>query len=671
MNVNTSSQRINPGENLGKRERVTSVYNNHRHNDLDLDPYAETRPYNPYEQGTYWGKFSAMYPNIQGYPFRVVRGNTDDPDLETSHYVADSGKIAGDKTGYTIVAKDVLDFAEGNKTLCPAPSSGLLGSAISAGDSSVTLTPTGIGDEEYPASFDASIGDESVICTRTGDAVTFVTRGAYFSTAVEHDEGDTLQIMESFVSVNASEILERLLGYTQTPAAYYNQSQWDQQVAIVNSPNLTARVAEPTEVYKLIQELMVDMALDIRTDIVNKKVIMTFLINQTPTMVITDDVMVGTPNAKFYEDKRVDLFFMSFGRRSPLEKMDEAKNYPATVVRPTTDPVSLLMGNPAAIRRHYSRWIPSTLRAQASQTAAFIVGRYGRAPRGLSGSIKATMAPALGQIVSTTVSLFEDEYGATPTIPMQVVSLSKDLGNYSIELEEFRAAEFDPNQQTIIVSLTEPALNMGGFDTMRGLYNSIYPFAIPADSIIRFEADLGVVFGSASTDDTSGFSIYLGDWPEVASDNVTIQIVGLIIAGKGGKGGVPIGLPGPSNGGDGGPALYTRVDVELIDCTVGGGGGGGGGARKESILGEDYVAFGGGGAGYVGGAGHVVGTVTSGGAGENDSGQAIGGSGGNLGSSGFPGSQPGTSGGDPGVAIDGDSYVTRSGTTTVSGPVVN
>lgn len=655
VSVTTSSQRINPGENLGKRERVNCTFSNHPHNDQDLDPYVDERDYNPYEQGTFWGKWAAMYPNLQGYPARVIRGflGQDFDDMERSHYICEKGEIAGDKAGYSLSLKDVLDFAEGNKTLCPPPSNGLLSAAITSSSSSVTLMPAGVG-AEYPASFDASIGDESVICTRVGDVVTFTQRGAYFSVADAHDEGDTLQIMESFVSQNVSQILERLLDYTQTPAEYYNQTQWDQQVAIVNSPNLTARIAEPTEVFKLIQDLMTDMALDIHTDVVAKKVDMKFLINQTPVMTLTDDV-IDQPKARFYDDKRVDLFFMSFGRRNPLEKMDVIKNYPTTIVRQSTNPFAIVNGNPAAIRRHQSRWIPSTLRTQASKTAEFIVGRYEIAPRGLSCLIKNTFAPSLGQVVNLRTSVFEDAYGQTPTIPMQVVSLSKAQGNYSMELEEFRTAPLTPGDGDIIVSLTDNMLNLGEFETLRDIYDSIYPTAIPVDAIIRFEADPGVVFGSSSALD---FAVYFGDWPEIAADNVTVQIIGLTIAGRGGDGSSGVGS-------DGGGAFYTRYPVDLIDCIIGGGGGGGGGIIST------LTKIGGGGAGYLAGSGHESGALMTGGAGDTSDDATVGssGSGGDLGQPGNP-SATGTAGGDAGIAIDGVSYCTLT-TTTVYGAQIN
>lgn len=664
--VQTNAQRINPGENLGRRERVTCSFFNHRHNDLDLDPYASERSYNAYEKGTYWGRFAAMYPNVQGYAARVIRGNSAQllSEMETSHYIADVGKIAGDKMGYGLTLKDVLDFAEGNKTLLPPPSLGLIGADISLADTSVTLTPSGVG-ASYPASFLASIGDESVDCTISGDTVTFMSRGVRGSLAAEHKEGDTLQITEAFVSQNISQILERLLGSTDTPLDYYNQSQWNAQVAIVNSPNLTAYIASPTPVFELIQDLMRDMALDIHTDVIAKKIIMRFLVDQIPTFEINDRNIIDTPAASFYEDKRVDLFFMSFGRRNPLLKMDEQINYPTTIVRPSSNPSSFLMGNPSAIRRHNSRWIPAILRAQASQTAAFIVGRYEIAPRGLMCKMKADMAPQLAQICNVKTSVFEDAFGDTPTIPMQVVAVSKSQGNYAIELEEFRAAAFDPDELNIIVYLAENMIGLGEFSTLRDLYDSIYPYAIPAGATVRFEADSGVIFGSTVPAITD-FALVVGDWPEVAGSGLTLQIANLTIAGRGGDSG---GLYSDSlNAQNGGSGIHTRVPLELIDCIVGAGAGGGGGVYDAAF---NALGRGGGGAGYPVGLGYENGTTLTGGAGQYV-GVATAGNGGDLGDSGSVGTGATVgAAGVAGVAVDGISYITITGTTTIYGTQIN
>jgi len=675
--VTTSSQRINPAENLGKRERVTCSFFNHRHNDNDLDPYAHLRPYIPYEQGTYWGKFAAMYPNVQGYPMRVWQAASDLSDYTVSNYVADVGQVLGDKTGYSLTGKDVLDFAEGNKTLCPTPSNGILSAAITSSSTSLTLSPAGIG-AEYPTAFEAYIGDEWVSCTRVGDVVTLVQRGMFGTVANAHEKDDTLQVAEVFLSKNVSQILERLLSYTNTPAEYYNQAQWDQQVALVNSPFLTARIGNPTPVFELIQDFMRDMALDIHTDVIAKKIVMYFLINQVPVMEINDQNIIDTPQAKFYDDKRCDLFLFSFSRRNPLLKMDEPSNYSATIVRPSNNQVVASLGNPPAIRRHYSRWVSGLLRPQASQSTEFFVGRYEFAPRGLMCKMKTDMAPQLAQVVTVKTSVFEDAYGRTPSIPMQVVSCSRGQAHAMLELEEFRVAPFQPDALTIIVSLTDDMLNMGGFATLRDMYNSIYPAAIPVGATVRFVASSGVVFGASSGSPAGGFSVVLGDWPEATDGDAFIVIDGLYIAGRGGRGGYKDGTFVQVDGENGSNALYTRVPITLHDCVVAGGGGGGGIARLSSTYGG-----GGGGAGREFGLGGTIdprttlfdgenGTLTDGGDGNEFffGGVNRGGDRGQPGV-GFSNSYVTSAGGAAGLAVDGDSYLTITGSTVFYGARIN
>lgn len=670
--VSIDAQRINPGENLGKRERVTISFANHTHGDTDLDPYVEDRDYNPVDRGTYWGKFAAMWPNISGYPLRIIRGTVGDSyaDMERSHYVASEGKLTGDKSGYQITAKDALDYAEGNKSLCPLPSEGVLASDITETTSSVTLAPPGIGDT-YPDEFNASIGDEAVRCTRSGDVITFTERGAFFTTAEEHDEGDTLQIMASFEQMRPDQILTALLSYTSLPQSIYDTDAWEQSSRIIGAPRYTGYVSEPTEVFKLIEEIMVDFALDIHADVVRNKIVMEYLVLKSPSAELSDDVIDG-PKATFYPRKRVDLLYFSFGRKNPLEKMDEPKNYPTTLVRPSENPRAILQGNLPAIRSHYSRWIPGALRSEASNSARFIVTRYEIAPRGLTCTIPATFAPKLSDIILMRTSVFEDEWGGSPQIPMQVVKCQQGQGNYSLELEEFRASSFDPvdpddpDPRPTVIALDEDRLNMGDFNSLRELYDFYYgDVPIPDNAEIHFEANPGVVFGSVWTTENDGvtplFAVDVGDWPEV-SRGVTISIFDLTILGAGGN----AGRTGP--GLRGGPALKTRVPIRLVRCVVGGGGGGGGGA---SVLANStyYMAEGGGGAGRNPGRGFRNGTDLTGGTGQNNQWQAIGGNGGDIGKPGQR-SITGQVGGLPGVAIDGASFVTLVDT-DVYGPTQN
>ena len=68
--------RISLGEDLGQRESVSLTFVDQPHADTGagFDKYVRERPYNPYEQGTLWGKFRARHPFMTGRPLRLYRG---------------------------------------------------------------------------------------------------------------------------------------------------------------------------------------------------------------------------------------------------------------------------------------------------------------------------------------------------------------------------------------------------------------------------------------------------------------------------------------------------------------------------------------------------------------------------------------------------------------------
>jgi hypothetical protein len=228
--------------------------------------------------------------------------------------------------------------------------------------------------------------------------------------------------------------------------------------------------------------------------------------------------------------------------------------------------------------------------------------------------------------------------------------------------------------------------NVNDFN-LRAAHDALYPAPTGSESPpINVIATIqpGVIVGSTSTA-TPAFDV--GDWPEGMA--ITVYVRGRI-QGRGGDGG-NAGKNGANTatyrrGQDGGNALYTRHAINLIldegDGEIwGGGGGGAGGAIKDS---GKQAGSGGGGAGTLGGQPgaegngsnpiHIgePGTATQGGdggqatTGEAQSG-AAGGAPGVDGESHGGGSFQFTSGGAAGPAIDGVSFVTKTGTGDIRG----
>jgi hypothetical protein len=195
------------------------------------------------------------------------------------------------------------------------------------------------------------------------------------------------------------------------------------------------------------------------------------------------------------------------------------------------------------------------------------------------------------------------------------------------------------------------------------------------DGVIPLTANVtinnGVYLGSTTTstpafDTGTGFPA--GSYLLLFNNNGNIVGAG----GRGGNGGA-YGTNG-DNGSPGGLALRAQVPINInnLGLIAGGGGGGGGGLSVNLGVGSDWRGGGGGGGGrgYVGGdggsggPGNISGSsggqgsaLSPGGGGASGwNANGNGGSGGDLGAAGNPGYV--AAGGQPGAAINGNSFIT-------------
>lgn len=157
---------ISLGENLGQRATLEVTFEDHRHSDTGQggDKYLADRAYDPFKQGTYWGKFRARHPYVRGNAMRLIRGFVGDAlaDMETHHFIVESFDGPGADGSYKLIAKDVLKLADSDRAQAPRLSNGYLVADITDAASTLTLTPSGIGDLEYNASGYVAIGGKEI-----------------------------------------------------------------------------------------------------------------------------------------------------------------------------------------------------------------------------------------------------------------------------------------------------------------------------------------------------------------------------------------------------------------------------------------------------------------------------------------------------------------------------
>jgi hypothetical protein len=153
---------ISLGKDLGQRATLTASFKDHKHI-FGSDSF---------DSGSFWGKWRAKYgTRLRGIPIRWINGLLGQAlsAMETRHFIIESTDGPNMQGVYTITAKDALKFADGDRAQAPVLSNGSLVADITNVATSLTLTPVGIGDVEYPHTGYIAIGGEEIVSfTRIG-----------------------------------------------------------------------------------------------------------------------------------------------------------------------------------------------------------------------------------------------------------------------------------------------------------------------------------------------------------------------------------------------------------------------------------------------------------------------------------------------------------------------
>jgi hypothetical protein len=692
------------------------TFKDHRWGDTGegFDKYRTERTYNPFEQGTFWGKFRARQPYLRGRSLRVIRGLLGQTlaQMETRHYVVESFDGPTPDGIYTLVAKDVLKLADGDRAQAPGLSPGRLLNGIDDNDASLTLTPTGSGDD-YPASGHAAIGGKEIVeFTRSGDTLT-ITRAQKNTTAQSHSAGDRVQLVLSYDAEDPADIIRDLLvNYAGIDSDFIPLSSWQTETGTYLNRLYTADIAEPTSVAKLVSELIEQAALSIWWGDEDQLIRLRVIRQITTDAATFDETLIekGSLQTREQPETRLSQIWTYFAKRNPLEGQEDPDNYRSVEAQVDAD-AEVDYGTPA-IRKIFSRWIPFGGRSIAERMNLLLLSRFRDPPRRFNLRLPARtgdgvrrISPTLGDGYRLEAWPLQEPTGEADSVPIQVTRLDPAEDFYAVEAEEqliaLQTAE-DLSQRTVTIDSNSYNLNL------RTLHDALYSEPTGAESppiTVTFIVESGVVVGSTST---SNPAIHVGSWPTgvvlILENNGRIQGKGG--AGKRGSSGSNIADHAPEPGLPGGPALYTREAItldNLLGEIFGGGGGGGGGAGGGNTTYPDYElgpgvgrgGGGGGGSGTDGGDGGPGGKRAGGGEGGADGDPGTDDTGGLGGAKGWPESGDGGDGGDPGQpgddgddssgaffragatggaagsAIDGDSFVTITNTGDIRGPQVN
>ena len=378
------------GKGLGNRAVAKVTLSDHAWHDRDVDKYFDERTYVAEETGTYWGKWLARNPYYEQREMRVLSGYVTDPwdwgNFETETY--DITSITGPTRGkVTITGKDILSRTYSDKVKYPQPSNGELLSDITDSATAATLTPTGIGNDEYPASGYISFGKEICAFTRSGDALTLV-RAQWGTAASAHSAGDTGQICKSWNDSNVVDVLDELLttgaGIPSSYIPYGIGSQtWDDEKALwLNSALATGILMKPESISDVIEELSESFIFDIGWDLSNQEVMIKALSPEPSGVsinslsdnydIIADSVTVSRDPKQRVSTCRVFYDKIDYSEKNDIEQFDGIH-----VTTDTTSEGSELYGS-SAIKDIYSRWINN--KAQAVLASGRYVARFSETP---------------------------------------------------------------------------------------------------------------------------------------------------------------------------------------------------------------------------------------------------------------------------------------------------
>ena len=508
---------VSLGQDLGTRATITATFRDHRHI-FSGESFAA---------GSFWGKFRARYGlRLRGYNLRVITGALGQAlvDMEVRNYVIESTDGPSIKGEYRIIAKDVLKFADGDRAQAPVLSNGFLNADITAGATTLVLSPAGIGNAEYPSGSPTDFlinigGSEICLCTaRSGDTLT-ITRAQRNTAAVAHTAQDRVQVVQQYVAADPSVIINDLLvNFAGVPQSYITLANWQAEISTYLNTVYTAYIAEPTSVADLISELIEQVGLVLWWDDVAQQIRLQVLRPVASTADVYDatNYLAGSLNVTEQPEKRLTQVYTYFAKINPLIANDQINNYRSTsFVKDAAAEASY--GTPV-IKKVYSRWIASGGRAVADTLGQLLLARFSDPPRRVAFNVMrgSLDAPQLGLGYQIGGYPFQNVDGTAGMVPGQITRLNPRADYFEVEVEEISAnaiAVSSPDNHAIIFDANQTNVNL------RTVHDSIYGVP-PSGTTVNATINTGVIISSTGTG-TAAFNV--GTWPAGITINLTIM----------------------------------------------------------------------------------------------------------------------------------------------------
>ena len=443
---------LTPGKGLGVRATCSVSISDHPWTDIGIDPYYDTRTYDPDTQGTFWGKLLSRNPFYENRKITVKTGFlADDGTYDSTNFISrlyfiDS--IAGpDKNGkVTIKGKDVLRFTDKSKAQLPTQSDATITNDILAADASILINDPSDDVIDYynlsPSQPYIRIDDEVMQITGyTGSnpdyslTVNRATLPSFYPgpmTAEDHDEGATVQHCYLFEEERIDDVVEYLLKTVAgIDSAYIPKADWVTKIDYgLQSYDMSTLITEPTGVGELLTELTEQTILlwwDERDQEIKMDSLLVTAVGET---IYSDDEHIVADSVKVARDDsaRISQVWVALGVRNPVLDLKEAKNFSSVKITADLELEGVNAYNQKKVRRIFTRWLPTSEGNVAAEISARLNNFYKTTKRMISFEMNAKDSDVwTGSLIQISTRQLQDEFGDNKTLSFRVLSANEIL----------------------------------------------------------------------------------------------------------------------------------------------------------------------------------------------------------------------------------------------------
>jgi hypothetical protein len=462
--ISTAPTILTPGKGLGVRSKCSVSLVDHPWTDVGIDNYISNRTYDADSQGSFWAKQINRFPFYENLEMRVKTGYlADDGTYDASNFVTrtyfvDTIKGPSDSGKITIVGKDVLKFADGEKANLPTQSQATLDENITVGALSFDITDPKDNIKDAYDDVDnvgasqcyIRIDDETMLVTNmtgtTPDYTLTVTRAAMPAvysgtiTAETHDKEATVQDCYLYDSEEVDDIVQHLLeNIAGINSSYLDKAGWQDVIDFgLQSYTFTALITEPTPVKKLLQEITEHTIL-LWWDEREAKVKMDSIIRRANDYGPFDDdqhLVAGSVSIARDDKSRVSQFWIHYGLRTPVIEMNETKNFSVVKVSADLDAETSKEYGQQRIKKVFSRWLSLDNEAIASEIANRYVNDYRDTKHVITGTLDPKDDDAwTGNRVSIKTRQIQDRFGASVDKNYRILQVSEKMSKGAFQYQ--------------------------------------------------------------------------------------------------------------------------------------------------------------------------------------------------------------------------------------------